>query len=58
MEADFGSDPFAFDVGRVGRVIAAAAAPELGAEVGGLDLVEVMEFSPGLVAYCAGNVDF
>ena len=58
MEADFGADPFAFGVRLVWRVIAASSAAELGAEVGGLDLIEVVQFAPGLVAYGAGDVDF
>lgn len=38
-------------------MIAAPSAAELRAEVGGLDLLEVIEFAPGGIAHCAGNVD-
>lgn len=58
LEADFGADPFAFSVGSVGWVVATAAAAELRAEVGGLDLVELTDFFPGCVAHRAGDVDF
>jgi hypothetical protein len=55
---DFGSDPFAFGVGSVGGVMAASAAAELGAEVGALDLVELVDLAPGFIAYRSGYVDF
>lgn len=58
LQPDFGADPFAFGMGSVGRVVAAASAAELWPEVGGLDLVERMDLAPGLVTYCAGDVDF
>jgi hypothetical protein len=50
MEPDFGSDPFALCVRRAGRVIAPTAAAELGAEVGALDLIELLDLAPGFVA--------
>jgi hypothetical protein len=58
LDVDFGSDPFAFGVGSVGGVMAASAAAELGAEVGALDLVELVDFAPGFIAYRSGYVDF
>jgi len=58
LESDFGTDPFAFAVGSVGRVMAAASGAELRAEVGGLDLVEVVDLFPGFVAYSSADVDF
>ena len=58
LKPDFGADPFAFRVRGVGRVVATASTAELGAEVGGLDLVELVDLFPGLVADCAGDVDF
>ena len=58
LQADFGADPFAFCVRGVGRVVAASAAAELRAEIGGLDLIELVNLLPGLVAYGAGDVDF
>ena len=57
LQADFGADPFAFAVRLIWGVIAAAAAAELRAEVRGLDLIEVLQFAPGLVTYRAGDVD-
>src|ERR1017187_9472196 len=35
-----------------------SAAAELGAEAGGLDLVELGDLLPGFVGYCAGDVNF
>jgi hypothetical protein len=35
-----------------------SAAAELGAEGGGLDLIEGLDVAPGLVGYGAGDVDF
>ncbi|MBZ5689406.1 MAG: hypothetical protein LAP86_30770 [Acidobacteriia bacterium] len=58
LEADFGAYPFALGVGSVGWVVAAAAAAELGAEIGGLDLVELVDLFPGGIAYRTGDVDF
>jgi hypothetical protein len=57
LQADFGTDPFAFGVRRIRSVIATAAAAELRSKIGGLDLVELVDLTPGLVAYRAGNVD-
>jgi len=58
LETDFGADPFAFGMGCVGRMVAAAATAELRAEIGGLDLVELADFFPSCVAHRAGDVDF
>ena len=58
LEADLGADPLAFGVGLVRGVVATAAAAILGAEVGGLDLVEVVEFFPCAIADGVGDVDF
>ena len=58
LQADFGADPFAFGVGCVGGMIAAASAAELRAEVGGLDLIELLDLLPGFVAARARDVDF
>src|SRR5882672_5827294 len=56
QEADFGADPFAFGVGRVGGVVAAATAAKLRTEVGALDLIELLDLSPGFVGYRPGDV--
>ena len=53
LEAYLGANPFAFDVGSVGRVVATASAAELWAEVGGLDLIELADLTPCGVAYGA-----
>jgi hypothetical protein len=58
LEADFGPDPFALVVGLIGWMIAAAATAELRPKVGGLDLLEMIELAPSLVAYGARDVDF
>src|SRR5690348_12015018 len=58
LEADFGADPFAFLVRLIERVVAASATAELRAEVGALDLVELLQFAPGFIASRARNVDF
>ena len=39
-------------------MVATAAAAELRSEVGGLDLVELVNFAPGLIADRSGDVDF
>src|SRR5271157_378868 len=57
LEPDLGANPFTFAVRCVWRVIAAAAAAELGAEVGTLNLIEVMDLAPGGIAHRAGNVN-
>jgi hypothetical protein len=58
LEADFGADPFAFGMGSIRRVVAAATAAELGAEVGALDLIELLDLAPGFVADRSGYVNF
>jgi len=58
QERNFGADPFALGVWSVGGVVAAAAAAELGAEVGALDLIELLDLAPGFVGYRPGYVDF
>lgn len=58
LQADFSADPFAFVMRGVRSVVAAAAAAELGAEVGALDFVVLADFAPGFIAECAGDVDF
>jgi hypothetical protein len=58
LEPDFGSDPFAFGVERFDWVMAAPAAAELRAKVGALDLIKLLDLSPGFVADSAGNVNF
>jgi hypothetical protein len=58
LEADFGADPFAFGVGSIGGVVAASGAAELGAESGGLDLIELLDLAPGFVGYGARDVYF
>jgi hypothetical protein len=45
-------------VGRLGRVAAASATTELGAEVGALDWSKLFDLAPGFVADGAGYVDF
>ncbi len=42
----------------LGELSYAAAAAELGAEVGALDLIELFDFAPGFVGYGSGYVDF
>jgi len=44
-------------MGRVERMVAASTAAELRAEIGALDLIELLKFTPSLVAYRAGNID-
>jgi hypothetical protein len=57
LEADFGADPFAFRVWGVGRMITASAAAELGAEVGALDLIELVDLAPDGIADGSGDID-
>jgi hypothetical protein len=56
--ADFGSDPFTLGVRGVGRMVAAAAATELGAKISALNLIELFDLAPSFVSDGAGNVDF
>jgi hypothetical protein len=58
LEADFGADPFAFGVRGIGSVFAVCAAAEAGSEVGALDLIELLDLTPGFVAYGSGYVNF
>jgi hypothetical protein len=58
LQADFGSDPFAFEVRRVGWMLAGSAAAELRPEFCALDLIKLLEFAPGGIADGAGYVDF
>jgi hypothetical protein len=58
LQANFRANPLAFIVRRIGGVVAAAAAAELGAEVRALNFVILANRAPGLVAYRAGDVDF
>ncbi len=58
LEPDFRSDPFPFAMWRVGRMIATSAAAELWAEVGALDLIELLNLLPGRIAHSSGNIDF
>src|ERR1700758_3796983 len=57
LQADFGADPFALGVRSVGRMVAAPSAAELRAEVGALDLVELVDLAPGSIADGSGYVD-
>jgi hypothetical protein len=58
LETDLSSDPFAFEVWCVGRMIAGPTAAELPSEAGRLDLIELVQFSPGSIADSARDVDF
>src|SRR5580700_2676421 len=55
LELDFGTDPGALWVWSILRVVAKSAAAELGAELGALDLVELVDLAPGFVACRAGD---
>ena len=58
LEPDFGANPFALPMGRIGRMIAASSAAKLWAEVGGLNLVELIDLTPGGIAYRTRDIDF
>jgi hypothetical protein len=58
LEADFSADPFAFGVRRIRRMVAAAPTAILRAKVGALNLIELLDLFPGLVADCSRDVDF
>jgi hypothetical protein len=58
LNPDLGSDPFSFGVRGAGRVIAAASTAELWTEVRALNLIELLDLAPGLVAHGPGYVDF
>jgi hypothetical protein len=50
LEADFGANPLALRVGSFGRMVAASAAAELGAEIRALNLIELANLAPRGVA--------
>jgi hypothetical protein len=58
QDADFGADPFAFGVRRIGRMVAAASAAELRTEVSALNLIELLDLTPGFIAHGSGYVNF
>src|SRR5712692_4474307 len=58
LEPDFGSDPFPLGVGSIRGVIATATTAKLRAEVGALNLVKLLDLTPGLVAGSSGHIDF
>lgn len=58
LHANFRAHPLTLSVGRVGRVIARTSRAELGAKRGALDLIELLEVAPGLVADGPSNIDF
>lgn len=58
LQPDFGANPLAFAVSNVRRMIAPSAATELRSEISALNLLEMIEFAPGSIADCSGNVDF
>ena len=55
LEPDFGADPFPLGVRSAGGVIAASAAAELRTEIGALNLIELSNLAPDLVADGAGD---
>jgi len=56
LELDFGSDPFAFGMGSIRRMVAASTAAELGTEVRALNLIELADLAPGGVAAAPAQV--
>jgi len=51
-------DPFALRVRSIRRMIAASSAAKLRAEVGTLNLIELLDLAPGLIAHGTGDIDF
>jgi hypothetical protein len=58
LQPDFSPDPFALAMRGVECMIATAAATKLRTEVGALDLIKLVEFSPGFVANRTGDINF
>ena len=58
LHANFRAHPLTLSVGRVGRVIARTSRAELGTKRGILDLIELSEVAPRLVADGPSNIDF
>src|SRR5712671_1862952 len=58
LKPDLGSDPFALGMGSIRCVIAAAATAKLRAKVRALNLVKLLNLTPGSVADSSGYVDF
>src|ERR1700685_382573 len=56
-DLNFSANPFAFGVWSVGRMIAASTAAELRAELGALNLIELLDLTPGFIAHRAGDID-
>jgi len=57
LEPDFSAYPFAFGMRSIRRMVTAAAAAELRAEVRALNLIELIDLAPRGVTDCAGHVN-
>jgi hypothetical protein len=57
LQPDFGADPFAFAMRRIGSMVAATAA-ELRSEISALNLIELVDLAPCSIADGARHVDF
>src|SRR5579872_2749290 len=58
LKLNLSPNPFAFIVRGIRRVLAVSAAAILRPKFGALDLVELLDLAPGLIADGAGNIDF
>jgi hypothetical protein len=57
LEPNFCPDPLAFRMRLIGSMVATATTAELGSEVSRLNLFEVIQLAPCLVANCTGDID-
>lgn len=57
LDADFGADPLAFVMWLIGRMVTSSAAAELRPKVCALDLVELANLMPRLVADRSCNIN-
>jgi len=57
LELNLSPNPFALAVGRIWYMVAAPATAELRTKIGALDLIELIDLAPGVVADSARNID-
>ena len=58
LKMDLGSNPFALAVRRIQRVVMSATAAELRTKFSALDLIELLNLAPSLVADGSRHIDF
>ena len=57
LQTNLGADPFTFQMGTVCRVVAGTARAEPGTKLGALNLIELLEVAPSLIADGSSNIN-